>query len=112
MEQEEEQKVQNEESRIHILDSLLESLRSFEYGEDFFPLPLEEEDSRPKTFLEELGFKKLGAGVTKNLQEFLRRFRCKKSSKLCSICMAAFELDALMLQLPCKHLFHEQCIQR
>ena len=39
MEQEEEQKVQNEESRIHILDSLLESLRSFEYGEDFFPLP-------------------------------------------------------------------------
>lgn len=33
------------------------------------------------------------------------------SNKVCSICYNQFEKDEKILQLPCKHIFHKECIK-
>jgi len=35
-----------------------------------------------------------------------------EETELCPVCLSSYELDEMLLRLPCEHLFHEQCIAR
>ncbi|CAD8214172.1 unnamed protein product [Paramecium pentaurelia] len=48
-------------------------------------------------------------GVPKNFMEKIKRMKMGKSNKKCSICCNEFHKDESIMQLPCKHIFHENC---
>ncbi|CAD8060759.1 unnamed protein product [Paramecium primaurelia] len=49
-------------------------------------------------------------GVPKKLQQKLRMMKMGKSNRECSICCNHFQKDETIIQLPCKHIFHKQCL--
>ncbi|CAK63688.1 unnamed protein product (macronuclear) [Paramecium tetraurelia] len=48
-------------------------------------------------------------GVPKNFMDKIKRMKMGKSNKKCSICCNEFQKEEQILQLPCKHIFHENC---
>ncbi|CAD8146488.1 unnamed protein product [Paramecium octaurelia] len=51
-----------------------------------------------------------GKGVPKKLQQKLRKMKMGKSNRQCSICCNNFSKDETIIQLPCKHIFHQSCL--
>ncbi|CAD8145577.1 unnamed protein product [Paramecium pentaurelia] len=51
-----------------------------------------------------------GNGVPKKLLQKLRRMKMGKSNRQCSICCNNFLKDETIIQLPCKHIFHQSCL--
>lgn len=46
------------------------------------------------------------------LFKYLKRMICGKSSKECPICYVKFIQGIIMVITPCKHFFHEDCLQK
>ena len=67
--------------------------------------------SAPKE-LKKLGIQTIDVGVTDFLQRYLKKYRCRKSTKECVFCLRIFEFNSLMVQLPCNHFFHDECLKR
>ncbi len=94
------------------IDRLMEPLRwseNFEYGIDRIPYLDNEEKNEG---LSQLGLLHVESFLSKKLQSYLKRFRCAKTSKICSVCTNEFEYGALMTMLPCDHFFHDGCITK
>jgi hypothetical protein len=62
--------------------------------------------------LELIGIKIISTGIPVNFQSYFQKYRCLKTSKVCSICTESFKLDQLIQQTPCNHLFHDECVTK
>jgi hypothetical protein len=63
-------------------------------------------------FLQKFGIVRIKPGIPEELQEYFSKFRCKQTSKECSICQQSFQFNDLMAKVPCGHFFHDPCIKR
>ncbi|CAD8069872.1 unnamed protein product [Paramecium sonneborni] len=52
-----------------------------------------------------------GNGVPKKYLQKLKQMKMGKSNRQCSICCNQFEKDELIIQLPCKHIYHKFCVE-
>ncbi|CAD8074432.1 unnamed protein product [Paramecium sonneborni] len=50
-------------------------------------------------------------GVPKQYLQKLKKMKMGKSNRLCSICCNQFQKDELIIQLPCKHIYHKSCVE-
>ncbi|CAD8064905.1 unnamed protein product [Paramecium sonneborni] len=49
-------------------------------------------------------------GIPKKLQQKLKKMKMGKSNRQCSICCNNFQKDETIIQLPCKHIYHQSCL--
>ncbi|CAD8145282.1 unnamed protein product [Paramecium octaurelia] len=49
-------------------------------------------------------------GVPKKYLQKLKMMKMGKSNRQCSICCNQFQKDELIIQLPCKHIYHKSCV--
>ncbi|CAD8153517.1 unnamed protein product [Paramecium pentaurelia] len=49
-------------------------------------------------------------GVPKKYLQKLKIMMMGKSNRQCSICCNQFQKDELIMQLPCKHIYHKSCV--
>lgn len=47
------------------------------------------------------------SGLSKKYTKLLKKLKVSKTSQSCSICQQAFIKEELIVQLPCKHIFHK-----
>ncbi|XP_039049553.1 E3 ubiquitin-protein ligase MPSR1-like [Hibiscus syriacus] len=82
--------------------------------------PIQTQQSRPVFYVvfhlgsggADAGNKPGPAPASKASIEAMPRIKVKGSGSDCSICLEEFEVDEEAREMPCKHLFHSDCIEK
>jgi Ring finger domain len=101
----------NAQLNMHDLDSMLREIEIFQEHTDLLVENMQQIDrmiERDALFLDD---KKVGLNAEQLKRIRLFTFQGSTQEVVCSVCLAAARKSDRVYELPCKHIFHQKCLE-